>query len=63
MEETPHLSSGPLQDETNATILIVDDTPSNLNVLFPTLEQAGFDVLVATDGRQALHVRRWAHRT
>src|SRR5688572_15681947 len=36
------------------TLLVVDDTPANLSVLVPTLEQAGFDVLVATNGVQAL---------
>ncbi|MGI9333017.1 MAG: sigma 54-interacting transcriptional regulator [Gammaproteobacteria bacterium] len=40
-------------DET-ATLLIVDDTPTNLQVLLDALESAGFDVLVATSGQQAL---------
>ena len=40
--------------EDSNTLLVVDDTPSNLSVLVPTLEQAGFDVLVATNGQQAL---------
>lgn len=38
----------------NGTILIVDDNPTNLGVLFNTLNQAGFKVLVAEDGERAL---------
>lgn len=37
-----------------ATILIVDDTPSNLSVLFDSLNASGFTVLVAEDGETAL---------
>ncbi len=40
------------------TLLVVDDTPANINVLVPTLEEAGFDVLVATNGIQALERAR-----
>jgi len=36
------------------TILIVDDTPANLGVLFDCLESAGFRVLVDTNGESAL---------
>ena len=36
------------------TILIVDDNPTNLSVLFESLEGAGFKVLVATSGKAAL---------
>ncbi|MBE9228996.1 response regulator [Phormidium sp. LEGE 05292] len=39
---------------TPATILIVDDTPANLNVLFDFLRDAGFKVLVAQGGKSAL---------
>jgi len=35
-------------------ILIVDDTPANLRVLVDALEQHGFQVAVALDGREAL---------
>lgn len=35
-------------------ILIVDDIPTNLGVLFDYLQQAGFKVLVAEDGQDAL---------
>ena len=35
-------------------ILIVDDTPANLGVLLGVLEEAGYEVLVATSGERAL---------
>ncbi len=35
-------------------VLIVDDTPTNLEVLVEYLTEAGFDVFVATDGESAL---------
>jgi PAS domain S-box-containing protein len=35
-------------------VLVVDDTPANLGVLFELLGTAGFDVLVAEDGESAL---------
>lgn len=41
-----------------ATVLIVDDTPTNLMVLLETLEEAGYDVLVAKSGAQALERAR-----
>lgn len=37
------------------TLLIVDDTPANLNVLFGLLDREGFEVLVAKNGQDALH--------
>lgn len=36
------------------TILIVDDNPTNLDVLFDYLDRAGFDVFVAEDGESTL---------
>lgn len=36
------------------TILVVDDTPTNLEVLFDFLNEAGFKVLFAEDGESAL---------
>ena len=39
-----------------ATILIVDDTPANLNVLLQCLGDAGHRVLVAEDGEEALEL-------
>ena len=42
-------------------ILIVDDTPANLGVLFDTLEISGFRVLVNTNGESALETVRETH--
>jgi len=39
---------------TNDTVMIVDDTPDNLALLSDTLSEAGYRVLVATDGLSAL---------
>lgn len=36
------------------TVLVVDDTPETLGLLTDTLDQAGFTVLIATDGESAL---------
>lgn len=41
---------------TSATILIVDDTPNNLQVLFSFLETTGFKVLLAEDSASALQI-------
>jgi signal transduction histidine kinase len=39
---------------TGATILIVDDVPANLNVLYQALEPEGYQILAATNGATAL---------
>ncbi len=44
-----------------ATILVVDDTPTNLDVLFDFLNNAGFKVLFAEDGESALEKARYAN--
>ncbi|MEM7554916.1 MAG: EAL domain-containing protein [Cyanobacteria bacterium P01_A01_bin.84] len=41
-------------NEYKGIILVVDDTPCNLNVLFSYLREAGFKVLVAQTGENAL---------
>ncbi|BAY80837.1 EAL domain protein [Calothrix parasitica NIES-267] len=41
-------------NEYKGVILVVDDTPSNLNVLFSYLRSAGFKVLVAQTGDNAI---------
>lgn len=38
------------------TVLVVDDTPETLSLLTDTLDQAGFTVLIATDGDSALEL-------
>ncbi len=49
-------TSSPRKD----TILVVDDMPNNVSVLFSFLSQAGFKVLVAQDGRRALQTAEQA---
>jgi DNA-binding response OmpR family regulator len=38
------------------TVLVVDDNPANLAVLFDALEEAGYRVLISGDGQTALKV-------
>ncbi|MDX2242419.1 MAG: response regulator [Leptolyngbyaceae cyanobacterium bins.302] len=42
------------------TILVVDDTPTNLEVLFDFLNHAGFRVLFAEDGESAIEKAQYA---
>ncbi|AFY55000.1 fused histidine kinase with GAF domain/response regulator receiver [Rivularia sp. PCC 7116] len=44
------------QEKNSEVILIVDDTPENLLVLFSFLEEKGFKVLLAEDGESALQI-------
>jgi CheY-like chemotaxis protein len=44
----------------DASILVVDDNPNNLGVLFDLLSEHGFEVLVANDGKCA-GAGRYAH--
>jgi len=46
-------------DETEA-ILLVDDNPTNLQLLFETLDGRGYKLLVAKDGKTALAIARKA---
>ncbi|MUG95561.1 response regulator [Scytonema sp. UIC 10036] len=41
-------------------ILIVDDTPNNLQMLFYFLEDSGFKVVVAEDGESAIEMAEYA---
>jgi len=43
-----------------ASILIVDDMPSNISVLFETLSRSGYKVLVERDGKSAIEQIRYA---
>ena len=45
----------------NSTILLVDDNPTNLQLLFGTLRGLGHKLLVAKSGEDALKVAQWAH--
>jgi len=42
------------EKEPTATILLVDDTPTNLSVLIDYLNEFGFEILIAVDGEGAL---------
>jgi two-component system sensor kinase FixL len=42
-------------------ILLVDDNPTNLQVLFKTLEGSGYRLLAARDGEAALYTAKRAH--
>lgn len=44
----------------NEKILLVDDNPTNLQVLFQTLEGRGYNLLVAKNGEMALSITRKA---
>ena len=44
-----------------ASILVVDDTPTNVSVLLEVLGRAGHKVLVARDGESALEQASYAH--
>jgi len=54
--------SAPMNDEqaNQGVIVIVDDTPHNLGVLFDFLTDSGFKVLVAQDGQSALQKVEYA---
>jgi CheY-like chemotaxis protein len=41
-------------------VLMVDDTPANLGVLYEVLSEAGYSVLVAEDGESALERAAYA---
>lgn len=43
-----------------STILVVDDTPTNLEVLFNFLNNSGFRILIAEDGESALQKANYA---
>ena len=49
------------ESQFQATILIVDDTPNNLQVLFKFLKDANYKILVAQDGSKALQISQSAH--
>ena len=44
----------PLSQTTGEVVLIVDDMPDNLSLLHDALDEAGYTVLVATDGPSAI---------
>ncbi|MDG4555418.1 MAG: sigma-54-dependent Fis family transcriptional regulator [Candidatus Competibacter sp.] len=46
--------------QSTSVVLMVDDTPANLGVLYELLSEAGYDVLVAEDGESALERAAYA---
>jgi len=54
--------SGPMIEAIHPipVVLMVDDTPANLGVLYELLSEAGYDVLVAEDGESALERAAYA---
>ncbi|MEM1291121.1 MAG: response regulator, partial [Cyanobacteria bacterium P01_H01_bin.162] len=58
--ESIHSNPSPLAEAGAGTVLVVDDTPANLSVLFDLLDDAGFQVLVAQDGLSALQKVEYA---
>lgn len=43
-----------VQETTDVTVLLVDDNPQNLKVLYETLKDKGYRLLIANDGEKAL---------
>ncbi|MDQ1210313.1 DNA-binding NarL/FixJ family response regulator [Acinetobacter baylyi] len=58
MSQDAHHTHLPISHD-QAAILIVDDVPENLGLLHESLDQAGYRVLVTTDGLSAIEI---AHR-
>lgn len=44
------------EEEVRGVVLVVDDSPDSLSMLNAALEQQGYSVLIALDGRQALSI-------
>jgi len=48
----------PIDRASQDVVLIVDDVPENLSLLYDALDEAGYAVLVATNGESALQRAR-----
>ena len=59
-EDCPEKTMSPEMSDTG-TILVVDDTPTNLEVLVDYLADSDFQIIVATDGEKALERLKYAH--
>ena len=55
------MKSARLPESQKHSILIVDDTPANIAILAEFLEDFGFDVIVAQNGREGLQRAQFAH--
>ena len=53
---TTRLSSPAASEDFAARVLIVDDNPTNLQVLLQTLDGRGHELLAATNGEDALRI-------
>jgi signal transduction histidine kinase len=53
---TPNSAPAAAHSSLTGLILIVDDTPTNLEVISEALSDAGFDVAIATSGERALQL-------
>ncbi|MEM8954079.1 MAG: adenylate/guanylate cyclase domain-containing protein [Verrucomicrobiota bacterium] len=51
---TTALPNTPDQDSQNNQVLLVDDNPTNLQVLYQALEEQGYELLIAMSGAEAL---------
>jgi len=49
-----------IETQQQGTLLIVDDTPANVSVLFDFLTEAGFKILVAQDGKRGIQKAQYA---
>src|SRR5262245_65691572 len=52
------MAQPPIELPNAPTILVVDDTPTNLSVLVGILQGSGYRILVARNGRAALEIAR-----
>ena len=48
-------------DANKSVILVVDDNPDNLGILFDLLSEQGFEILIAEDGESALQQADYVH--
>ena len=48
-----------VSENSEVTVLLVDDNPQNLKVLYETLKDKGYRLLIANEGEKALDL---AHR-
>ena len=58
---TEEIQSSEINPKQPERILLVDDNPTNLQVLFQTLEGRGYNQLVAKNGETALAIAGKAH--
>ncbi|MGB3535297.1 MAG: response regulator [Microcoleaceae cyanobacterium] len=50
-----------IQHDPENTILVIDDNPTNLRIAVNSLEQQGFNVLIARDGASGIKRAKYAH--